>query len=67
MEDISNSHILQGPDNHIDHFTQQGEINMKDIPLLSQQSISNLEEENHLEEGRVDCETTPNLDPTDSQ
>jgi hypothetical protein len=37
---------------------------MQDIPLLSQQSTFNLEEENHLEEERVDCETTPNVEPT---
>lgn len=40
---------------------------MKDIPLLSQQSISNLEEENHLEEVHIDCGTTPNVESNDSQ
>jgi hypothetical protein len=68
LEDILDSHILQGLENHVDHFTQlRGEINMKDIHLLSQQSIFNLEEENHLEEGNIDFETTPNAEPTDSQ
>jgi hypothetical protein len=67
LEDISDSHILQGKDNHADLFTQGEEINMQDIPLLSQQSMFNLEEENHLEEGHTDCETTPNVEPTDSQ
>jgi hypothetical protein len=49
-------------------FSLQGEeINIQDIPLLSQQSTFFLEEENHVEEEHVDCETIPSVEPTDSQ
>jgi hypothetical protein len=67
LEDISYSHIVQEQDNHADFFTSGEEINMQEIPLLSQQSTFNLEEENHLEEEHVDCETTPSVEPTNSQ
>ena len=40
---------------------------MQDIHLLSHQCTFNLEEENHLEEEHVDCETTPIVEPTDSK
>jgi hypothetical protein len=46
---------------------QGEEINIHDIPLLSQQSTFCLQEENHVEEERVDCETMPSMMPTNSQ
>jgi hypothetical protein len=67
LEDISDSHIVQEKNNHVDLFTQGEEINIQDIPLLSQQSTFFLEEENHVEEERVDCETIPSVEPTNSQ
>jgi hypothetical protein len=67
LEDISYSHMVQDQYNHVDFFTSGEEINMKEIPLLSQQSIFNLEEENHHEEECVDCETVPSVDHTISQ
>jgi hypothetical protein len=67
LEYISDSHIVQEKNNHTDIFTLGEEINIQDIPLLSQQSTFCLEEENHLEEEHVDCETMPSVKPTDSQ
>jgi hypothetical protein len=40
---------------------------MQGTCLLSQQYTFNLEEENHLEEEHVDFETTPIVEPNDSQ
>jgi hypothetical protein len=59
--------MVQEQDNHAVFFTSGEEINMQEIPLLSQQSIFSLEEEKHIEEERVDCETTPSVEPTNSQ
>jgi hypothetical protein len=67
LKDISDSHIVQEKDNNNDLFTQGEEINIQDIPLLSQQSTFFLEEENHVEEECVDCETNPSVEPTNSQ
>jgi hypothetical protein len=64
LEDISDSHILQGKNNHANIFTQGEEINIHDIPLLAQQSTFCLKEENHVEEEHVDCETIPSVEPT---
>jgi hypothetical protein len=50
LEDILDSHILQGKNNHADHFTSGEEINIHEIPLLAQQSTFCLNEENHVEE-----------------
>ena len=49
LEDISNSHMVQEKDNHANFFTSWEEINMKDIPILSQQCKFYLEEESNLE------------------
>jgi hypothetical protein len=40
---------VQEQDNHADFFTSREEINMHEIPLISQQYTFYLEEENHLE------------------
>jgi hypothetical protein len=67
LEDISYSHIVQEKDIHTDFSTSGEEINMHDIPILSQQSSFNLEEENHLEEECVDCKTTHSVEPINSE
>jgi hypothetical protein len=66
LEDILDSHIMREKDNKNYLFTQGEEINMQEIALLSQQSTFFLEEENHVEEKHVDCESNPSVEPTNS-
>jgi hypothetical protein len=67
LQYISYPCIVQEQDSHTNFFTSREEINMQDTPLLSQQSNFNLGEENRIEEEHVDCETTPTIQPTNSQ
>jgi hypothetical protein len=67
LEYISDYHTLQGKKSHADLFTPAKEINIQDIPLLSHQPTSCLQEENHVEEEHIDCETSPSVDIIDSQ
>jgi hypothetical protein len=67
LEDISDSHMVQGKNKHDDLFTLGEEINIQDTPLLSQQSTFCLDDEDRVEEERIGCETMPSVDHVHSQ
>ena len=50
MKYILDSHIVQDQDNNVYLFISREEINIQDIPLLSQQSTFFLDKEDHIEE-----------------
>jgi hypothetical protein len=67
LEYILYYYILQGKNKHLNIFNSVEEINVHDIPLLSHQSTFSLEDEYHVEEECVGCETIPIMKPIDSQ
>jgi hypothetical protein len=67
MKFILDSHIVQERDNDADISILEEEINIQDIPLLTQPPTFCLKKENNLEEEHGDCGTMPSMMPTDPQ
>jgi hypothetical protein len=67
LEDISDSHIVQEKNNHVDLFTSRRRNKHTRHTSFITTIHFFLEEENHVEEEHVDCETMPSVEPTNSQ